>query len=105
MGDDNLQAVPLDVAHSRDTGRREGLAIAALALGLISFLNLLGAEKSILAIVLAMMAMSRTTTKIVRRRSMIAIGLALVHIATIAVVLVLFKEELGEFIQSLHKLS
>ena len=105
MTDETLQAMPADDSQMRDNGRREGLAIAALALGLISFLNLFGAEKSILAIVLAVMAMSGSTTKSVQRRSSIAIGLALLHILTIAVVLVLFQDELGQFIQSLNKLS
>ncbi|HEV2079167.1 MAG TPA: hypothetical protein VGR19_04625 [Allosphingosinicella sp.] len=105
MTDKGLEAAPLDVAQVRDHGRREGFAIAALALGLVSFVNLFGAEKSILAIVLATMAMSRSSTKTVRRRAFIAMGLALLHIVTLAVVLVLFQEELGQFIKSLHKLS
>lgn len=33
-------------------GRREGLAMAAVALSIVSFVNLLGAEKALLAIVL-----------------------------------------------------
>jgi len=105
MSDDRPQAVPADVAHAREDGRRQGLAIAALALGLISFLNLLGAEKSILAIVLAVVAMSGSGSKSVRRRSSIAIGLAVLHIVTIAVVLVLFQDELGQLIQFLHTLG
>lgn len=105
MTDSSMQATPVDVAHARDNGRREGLAIAALALGLVSFLNLLGAEKSILALVLAVTAMSHSSSKTVQRRSLIAMGLALVHLVTIAVVLVLFHDELGEFIQTLNKLS
>ncbi len=105
MTDNSMQATPVDIADARDNGRREGLAMAALALSLVSFLNLLGAEKSILAIVLAVMAMSHSTSKTAHRRSLIAISLALVHIVTIAVVLVLFQDELGEFIQTVNKLS
>jgi hypothetical protein len=105
MTDDRPQAVSADVVHARENGRREGLAIAALTLGLISFLNLLGAEKSILAIVLAVVAMSGSASKSVRRRSSIAIGLAVLHIVTIAVVLVLFQDELGQLIQFLHTLG
>ena len=40
------------------TGRSEGMATAALALGAVAFLNLLGAEKGILAIVLAVLSLS-----------------------------------------------
>jgi hypothetical protein len=105
MTDDRPQAELADVVHARENGRRQGLAIAALALALISFLNLLGAEKSILAIVLAVVAMSGSASKSVRRRSSIAIGLAVLHIVTIAVVLVLFQDELGQLIQFLHTLG
>lgn len=41
----------IDAAYQR--GRRVGLATAALALTIVSFLNLLGTEKSILAAALA----------------------------------------------------
>lgn len=86
-------------AQGQDDGRRQGLAIAALALGLVSFVNLLGAEKAILAIVLAAIAMSGSKAKLVRRRASIAIGLSLLYVVTIAIVLVLFHDELGQFIQ------
>jgi hypothetical protein len=39
-----------------DTGRRVGFGVSALALGLVTFLSLLGAEKAILAIVLGALA-------------------------------------------------
>jgi uncharacterized membrane protein len=105
MTDDRVQALPTAVADARESGRREGLAIAALSVALISFLNLLSAEKSILAIVLAVMAMSGSASRSVRRRSSIAIGLAILQIVTIIVVLVLFQDELGQLIEALHKLS
>lgn len=105
MIDSSTQAAPADVTQARDDGRRQGLAIAALALGLIAYLNLLGAEKSILAIVLAAMAMSGSGSRLVRRRAFAAIGLALLHLLTIGVVLVLFQDELGQLIQLLNKVS
>jgi hypothetical protein len=94
-----------DLAQARDDGRRQGLAIAALAASLVAYVNLLGAEKSILAIVLATIAMFGTGSRIVRRRSLIAIGLSLVHIATIIAVLVIFRNELGELVQLLSQLG
>jgi uncharacterized BrkB/YihY/UPF0761 family membrane protein len=100
---DSTEAVQRDVAAARNQGRRQGLAIAALALGLVSFLNLLGAEKSILAIVLS--AMSGSVSRQVRRRSLAAIGLAILHLVTIGVVLVLFQEELGQLVELLQKLA
>lgn len=105
MTDDRAQGAATEVVDAREDGRREGLAVAALAVALISFLNLLSAEKSILAIVLALMAMSGSASRSVRRRSSIAIGLAVLQIVTIAVVLVLFQDELGQLIEALHKLS
>jgi hypothetical protein len=105
MTESSTQTPHAGLAEARDEGRRQGLAIAALALGLISFLNLLGAEKSILAIVLAAIAMSGSGSGAVRRRSLAAIGLALLHLLTVAVVLVLFREELGQLIQLLQKLG
>ena len=42
---------------ARRRGRSEGMATAALALGAVAFLNLLGAEKGILAIVLAVLSL------------------------------------------------
>jgi uncharacterized BrkB/YihY/UPF0761 family membrane protein len=102
---DSTEAVQRDVAAARNQGRRQGLAIAALALGLVSFLNLLGAEKSILAIVLAISAMSGSVSRQVRRRSLAAIGLAILHLVTIGVVLVLFQEELGQLVELLQKLA
>jgi hypothetical protein len=105
MTESSTQTPHAGLAEARDEGRRQGLAIAALALGLISFLNLLGAEKSILAIVLAAIAMSGSGSGAVRRRSLAAIGLALLYLLTVAVVLVLFREELGQLIQLLQKLG
>jgi len=102
---DSTQAVQRDVAEARDQGRRQGLAIAALALSLIAFLNLLGAEKSILAIVLAIGAMSGSVSRQVRRRSFAAIGLAILHLVTIGVVLMLFQDELGQLVELLQKLA
>lgn len=105
MSDSSTQAVPTDLAEARDEGRRQGLAVAALGVALVSFLNLLGAEKDILAIVLAAMALSGSQTYQVRRRSFIAIGVAVLHLITIAVVLLLFQDELGQLIQLLIKLG
>ena len=94
-----------DLARARDDGRRQGLAIAALATSLVAFLNLLGAEKSILAIVLATIAMTGTGSRLVRRRALMAIGLSLIHMATIVAVLVIFRDELGELVQLLSTLG
>jgi len=86
-------------------GRREGLAVAALALGLVSFLNLLGAEKAILALVLGFAGLSGATDPHVRTRAFLAIGLGIAYLVTIVVVLVMFREQLRELIGLLHTLG
>ncbi len=87
-------------------GRRVGLATAALALGAVSFLNLFGMEKSLLAIALAVIAMrgvQPVATAI--RRGRIAVVLASAHIVTIVVVLVVFQDRLRELLDLLYELS
>jgi hypothetical protein len=105
MTPSNTQDPDPALAQAWDDGRRQGLAIAALATGLVAYLNLLGAEKSILAIVLAVTAMSGSGSRLVRRRSLIAIGLAVIHIATVVAVLVIFWGELGELVRLLSTLG
>jgi len=105
MANSSTNDTPTEVTQARDDGRRQGLAIAALALGLISFVSLLGAEKAILAIVLGVIAMSGSSSRLVRQRSFIAIGLALLQIVTTGVVMLLYQDELGQLVELLSKLS
>jgi hypothetical protein len=93
------------VARALGDGRGQGLAIGALALSLVSFVNLLGAEKSILAIVLGDLAWSASRDRTVRRRSFAALGLSMLHIGTLVVVLIIFHEKFGQLIQLLYKLG
>jgi hypothetical protein len=98
------QRDPAQTAY--EDGRRFGLATAALALGVVSFVNMLGIEKSILAIVLAILAMQGTEFRTaVLRRGRTALILASVHVVTSVVVLVIFRAKLMELVQLLHKLS
>ncbi len=105
MANRSTNGTPAEVIQARDDGRRQGLAIAALAVGLISFLTMLGIEKAILAIVLGVIAMSGSSSRLVRQRSFIAIGLALLQIVTTGVVLLLYQDELGQLVELLSKLS
>src|SRR5262245_61556922 len=45
------------IAEAFDGGRRAGLAVAAMALGVVTFLSLLGLEKAGLAIILGVLAL------------------------------------------------
>ena len=86
-------------------GRGEGLALAAVALAIVAFINLLGAEKAILAMVLAVLARRDATSTIARRRSRIAIALGALQLGTVAVVLVLFRDRLGQLVDLLKTLG
>jgi hypothetical protein len=90
---------------ARSLGRTEGLATAALALSVVSFVNLLGAEKALLAIVLAALALGRAGLSRARTRSLVAIGFSLVYLLTIGVVLVTFHDKLAHLLQLLHELG
>jgi hypothetical protein len=95
---------PVQTAY-RD-GRRIGLATGALALSVVSFVNMFGFEKSVLAIVLAILAMQGTEPLgIAIRRGRTALVLASAHVITIVVVLVMFRDKLVELLNLLHKLS
>ena len=86
-------------------GRGEGLAFAAVALGIAAFINLLGAEKGILAVVLGVLARRHAKSNPGRRRSGIAITLGVVQLGTIVAVLVLFRDKLGQLVELLKTLS
>jgi hypothetical protein len=88
------------------TGRRDGFGIAALALGVVTYMSLLGAEKAILAIVLGALALRGAAPRTLPRRlGIAAICLGAVFIVTIAVVLVVFRDKVAEFFALLQKLS
>jgi hypothetical protein len=85
-------------------GRSDGLATAALALGALSFIQLLGAEKAILAIVLALLAL-RGPLQQGRGRAVAGIVLGTVYLGVTAVTLVLFRDQLAELIHLLQSLG
>jgi hypothetical protein len=98
------QRDPLEAAYH--SGRRVGLATAALALSATSYINLLGAEKSILAIVLAALAMQGAdAVPVAWSRGRTAIVIAAVHLVVIVAVLALFHDKLSELIHLLRRLS
>lgn len=84
-------------------GRKHGLATAALALSLISFVNLIGAEKGLLALVLGIIALSGGQAT--RSRARIAIGLAVLQLCTILVVILLFRDQIAQLLALLSKLG
>jgi hypothetical protein len=89
-----------------EDGRRAGLATAAIAVSVIAFLSLLGAEKALLAIALGMLARRGAQAGSAGRKlATTAIALGAVFLATIAFVLIVFWDKLVGLVQHLQQLS
>lgn len=86
-------------------GRSEGFAIAAVALGALSFIQLLGMEKALLAIVLAILALRGAQSPRARRQGWTAIALGAAYIAVTATALILFRDRFAELIRLLQSLG
>jgi hypothetical protein len=89
-------------------GQRYNLATLALVIALLSFLNLAGLEKAILAIVLALKALRPAPPPALEQRrgwAKFAVGLAAAHV-TLIVGLILFNlDRIGELIATLRAMS
>ena len=89
-------------------GQRYTLATLALALALLSFLNVAGLEKAILAIVLGLKALRATPGPPLeqrRGRARLAIGLAVAHVVLLATVILLNLHRLPKLFEALRALS
>jgi hypothetical protein len=97
---------------SRDSafvlGQRYTLATVALGLALLSFLNLAGMEKAILAIVLAMRALRPSPQPPLEARrtwARMAIGLGCAHLVLVITVILLNLDRLGQLLDALRAMS
>jgi hypothetical protein len=89
-------------------GQRYTLATVALGLALLSFLNLAGIEKAILAIVLGVKALQRTPQPALEARrglARIGIGLATAHVVLVVTIILLNLDRLGRFVDALRAMS
>ena len=89
-------------------GQRYTLATLAVVLALLSFLNLAGLEKAVLAIVLGLRALSATPGPPLEQRrgwARLGIGLAAAHVALVATVILLFVDRLPKLFEVLRALS
>jgi hypothetical protein len=94
------------LAQAFEAGRRAGLATAAMALSLVAFFSLLGAEKALLAIALGLLARRGSQPGSAGRRlATVAIGVATVFLVSIAFILILFWKELEDIVNYLRQLS
>jgi len=105
MVQDDMDAAPSAEALWLVQGRTEGLAIAALATGLVSFVNLLGVEKGLLALVLGVLALRDSILTKTRRRAKIAISLALLQFATIAFIIYHFYTHFYQLVRLMKQLG
>jgi hypothetical protein len=71
----------------------------------LAFINLLSLEKSLLAIALAWIALSRAAQGRTRRNARWAIGIASVHVAIVVAALVLYHDQLARLVQLLVRLG
>jgi hypothetical protein len=101
----SLEQSRAQVTEAYDAGRRVGFAVSALAMSLVAFLSLLGAEKAILAIVLGAVAVRGGRPGTLARRLGIAMAVSVVFLVTAAVVLALFWGRFVEAIKTLQQLS
>ena len=89
-------------------GQRYTFATLALALALLSFLNLAGLEKAIFAIVLGLRALRPIPEPpLVQRRSWarIGIGLAAAHVVLVVTVILLNLDRITRVIDALRAMS
>jgi len=99
----STQDDPRQVA--RRQGRQEGLATAALAAGCVAFVNLLGAEKALLAVTLAGLALGGLPAGSARSRALAALGLSAVYLATLITVLIVYHDKLTHLLGLLKDLG
>ena len=89
-------------------GQRYSLATVALALALLSFLNLAGLEKAVFAMVLGVKALrSAPPPPLEQRRgyARLGIGVAAAHVVLLAAVVLLNLDKIPRLLEALRALS
>ena len=87
-------------------GRRDGLALAAVAVAAVAFFNLLGAEKSLLALALAWGALrGGSPLEAAHRSARLAVGLAMLHFLVLGGLLIVFGHRLRQLVSLLLTLG
>ena len=89
-------------------GQRYTLATLALVVAILSFLNLAGLEKAILAIVLGLRALRPTPLPPLEQRrgwARLGIGLAAAHVVLVVTVILLNLDRIWKLLEALRALS
>jgi hypothetical protein len=99
------EATSTETSLAYDDGRRAGLALGALALAIVAFVNLLSLEKSILAAVLAIVALRGVRGGVALSRGRLALGIAAAHLLIAAILFTLLRDKLAELLHLLNTLG
>ena len=103
---DTREGTQDQMTPSYDAGRRAGFGIAALMLGCVSFLSLLGLEKALLAIVLGGLAMRGAPQgNLAKRLGIAGMILGILFVITLIVVVLVFHDKVMILIRALEDLS
>ncbi len=94
-----------EAATAYQEGWRSGLALGALAIAVVAFINLLSVEKSLLAIALALVAMKGAGAGPATGRGRLALGIAALHLAVAATALILLHDKLARLLHLLQTLG
>ena len=86
-------------------GRSQAYATAALVAGCVAFINLLGAEKALLAIVLGALALRGFLSRAGRTRAWVAIGLGVLQLIALIAALLIFRDNVARLILLLKDLG
>jgi hypothetical protein len=98
-------------------GRREGLALSALAMALVAFINVLSLEKALLAAGLALLALRASPIAppgrkaqgvlgiVLDHKAQWALGIALVYVVSWVALIVIFHEKFARLFQLLQQLG
>ena len=89
-------------------GQRYTLATVALVVALLSFLNLAGMEKAILAVVLgarALTAVPEPRLEQRRRWAHVAVGLAAAHVVLLTAIILLNLDRLSRLFEAIRALA
>lgn len=89
-------------------GQKYAYATASLVMGIISFMNVVGMEKAVVAIIFAWLALKTDPAPALKkRRTWAKVGLTLGVVVLIAIptLLVIYIDGLREMIEALEKLS
>lgn len=98
---------PQPSADTSALGQKFAFATASLVLGLACFVNLLGLEKAILAVIFGVLALRRSPPPALDQRrgwAWIGVGLGATSLLAVPTFLLLFRDRLAVLLDALQKL-